>query len=347
MRAAVLHKNQTHLQIEEKALPQPGKNEVKVNIKCCGVCGSDVHLTVHKQIKLKHYPLTLGHEASGIVVSVGEGVSRFKKGERVVIAAGTSCGHCKFCEKGLWNLCPEVGVLGVDSDGAFAEEIMVQDRYLIHLPETIPFDEGAILADAVSTPYHALKYAGKIDAGEVVAIFGCGGLGIHAVLLAKVLGASKVIAFDVDRGALENAYSLGADEVLNLKEIKHSGKLLRELTNGVDLVCDFSGHYANIRDSLRAMNSGGRMVMVGIGKNSLEIPFPLMMVEKQISIIGSYGCDRRSIPELIDLYTQGKLNLKKSITSHHPLEEVNDCLENLYHRNGNPIRYIICPNGRL
>lgn len=347
MRAAVLHKNESHLVIEDKSLPEPTGHGVKISVKCCGVCGSDIHMTIHKQVRLKHYPAILGHEASGTIISTGEKVTSFKPGDRVVIGAGTSCGTCKFCTSGRWNLCEDAGVLGISCDGAFAEEIIVEDKILVKLPDKIPFDQGAILADAVSTPYHAIKNVGKIENGDIVAVYGCGGLGIHAVQLAKVLGASKVIAFDIDKGALENAAKLGADEAINLKEIKHSGKVLKELTGGADLVCDFSGHYNNIEDSLRAMNSGGRMVLVGIGKNSLEIGFPMRIVEKQVTIAGSLGCDNTAIPELIDLYLNGKLDLSHSISSHHPLEEINDCLENLYNRKGNPIRYIITPNGKI
>ena len=199
------------------------------------------------------------------------------------------------------------------------------------------------MADAVSTPYHALKYAGRVEPGEVVAIFGCGGLGIHAVLLAKALGAGRVIAIDVDDGALQNAAAFGADEILNLRGLKQVGKTLKQISGGCDVVLDFSGYYENVEQSLRAMNTLGRIVMVGIGRGKITIQLPLQITSRMISVIGSYGSDMRAIPELMQLFLDGKLDLSRSITSHHPLEEVNDCLENLHHRTGNPIRYIIEP----
>jgi propanol-preferring alcohol dehydrogenase len=344
MKAAVLHKGEAHLKIEDVPERSLHKHQIRVNIKCCGVCGSDIHVTLHKQVSLKNYPVIMGHEASGVVVEVGEDVRKFKKGDRVVISSGVSCGVCKFCKSGRPNYCPQKGVLGFDVDGAFAEHIITEERYLCHLPDSIPFDRGAILADAVSTPYHALKYAGKLEKGDTVAVIGCGGLGIHAVTLAKALGAGKVIAVDIDRGALENAEKYKADECINAKEHRNVGKILKELSGGIDILCDFSGYYKNIEESVRAMNSNGRMVMVGIGKNSLKIGFPMQIVDKMITITGSLGCDERAIPELMDLYVSGKLDLSHSITSHHSLEEVNDCLENLHHRIGNPIRYIIEPS---
>lgn len=347
MKAGVLYSSSSHLKIEEVTLPELKPDQVKVNIKCCGVCGSDIHMTIHKQVRLPHYPTILGHEASGVVSEVGEQVTKFKKGDRVVIASGLGCGKCPQCLNGRHNLCPDVQVLGAKMDGAFAEYVHIEERHLTKLPENIPFDQGAILADAVSTPYHAIKYIGKIQTGDTVAIYGCGGLGIHAVTLARALGATKVIALDIDEGALENAGKYKADELINLKKVKNSGKALQEVSKGIDLMLDFSGYYSNIEDCIRAMNPGGRMVMAGIGKHPFKIGFPFMVINKQISISGSLGCDARAIPELIELYSSGKLDLSTSITSHHPLEDVNQCLEDLYHRKGNPIRFIITPNGSI
>ncbi|HMU84805.1 MAG TPA: zinc-binding dehydrogenase [Leptospiraceae bacterium] len=347
MKAAVLYKDQTHLRIEDVPIPELKPGDVRVNIKCCGVCGSDIHMTIHKQVRLRHYPTILGHEASGVVTEVGSDVKKFKKGDRVVVCSGLGCGKCRQCLKGRHNLCPEINVLGAEMNGAYAEQITIEERHLYHLPDQIPFDQGAILADAVSTPYHALKFVGKIEPGEVVAVYGCGGLGIHAVTLARALGASKVIALDVDEGALDNAGKYKADEMIDLRRVRNSGKTLQELTGGVDLMLDFSGHYSNFEDAMRAMNPGGRMVMAGIGKHPFKLTFPFMVINKQISVLGSLGCDSRAIPELIDLYTSGRLDLSTSITSHHPLEDVNQCLENLYYRKGNPIRFIITPNGKI
>ena len=347
MKAGVLYQSESHLKIEDVTLPDLKPNDVKVDIKCCGVCGSDIHMTIHKQVRLKHYPTILGHEAAGVVREVGEKVTKFKKGDRVVLASGLGCGKCQHCLNGRHNLCASVEVLGYAMNGAFAEQVHIDERHLTILPDQIPFDQGAILADAVSTPYHALKFVGKIQQGDVVAVYGCGGLGIHAVILARALGASKVIALDIDRGALDNAGRYKADEAVDLRTVKNSGKTLQELTGGVDLMLDFSGHYSNFEDSIRAMNSGGRMVMAGISKHAFKVGFPFMLINKQISITGSLGCDSRAIPELIDLYLSGKLDLSTSITSHHPLEDVNNCIEDLHHRKGNPIRFIITPNGKV
>ncbi|MFB5651767.1 zinc-binding dehydrogenase [Leptospira wolffii] len=343
MKAAVLESGKRTLSIQEVSVPKVGPNEVKVGIKACGICGSDIHLILHGTLKCKHYPQIPGHEASGVVEEIGENVTRFKKGDRVVLAAGTSCGQCPACKSGRENLCKEIGVFGFDRSGSFAEYNVVEERYLYPLPDSIPFEQGAILADAVSTPYNAIKFRGKIQDGDTVAVFGCGGLGIHGVAIARALTKGKVIALDVDKGALENALAYGANEVVDLKSVKNPGKTLKEISKGVDLLADFSGRMTNIEESLRAMNPGGRMVLVGIGREPLKFAIPFSLIEKQITVAGSYGSDHRAIPELIDLYVEGKLNLSKSITGIRKLDEINQGLQDLEDRKGNPIRYIISP----
>ncbi len=341
MKAAVLEKEARRLEVRDVVLPAVQPMQVRVKVHACGVCGSDVHLVLHRTMQAKSYPRIPGHESAGIVLETGEGVTRVKKGDRVVISAGTSCGKCPACLAGRENLCPEVGVLGFDADGSYAEEVIVPERSLFPFSSNIPFEQAAILADAVSTPYHALRYAGRIKAGETVAVFGCGGLGIHGVLLARALGA-RVYALDVDAGALANAEKAGAHEVIDLKGRVNAGKILKE-KGGVDLVADFSGYYKNIEDSVRAMNPGGRMVLVGIGRNQLNFAIPASLIFRQICVCGSYGSDSRALPELIDLLESGKINLGPSISSVHPLEEAQQCIEDLESRKGNPIRFVLRP----
>ncbi|MCC5814941.1 MAG: zinc-binding dehydrogenase [Leptospira sp.] len=347
MKAAVLNKGKNLVEIQDVQEAKPSDSEVKVEIAACGVCGSDVHLIAHGTLKCKHYPGVPGHEASGKVVEIGESVSKFKKGDRVVISAGTSCGTCEFCLAGRENLCKSLGVFGFDRNGSFAQFNTVEERYLYHLPDSIPFDQGAILADAVSTPYHAIRFQGKIQESDTVAIIGCGGLGIHGVAIARAFTKSKLIAIDIDENALENASKYGADETISIKKVKNPGKELKEISKGVDLLVDFSGYTSNIEESVRAMNPGGRMVMVGIGRNPLTFKIPFLIIEKMLTVTGSYGSDRRAIPELIQLIESGKLDLSQSITSHHGLDELNECIDHLDRRIGNPIRFIIEPNKNI
>ncbi|XDD54063.1 zinc-binding dehydrogenase [Leptospira sp. WS4.C2] len=343
MKAAVLPAGSKSLEIQELDLPTLLPNQVKIKVKACGICGSDIHLVLHGKMKATYGPCVPGHETSGVVDEIGEQVTKFKKGDRVVVSAGTSCGKCKHCLANRENLCEEIGVLGFNQRGGFAEYLQIEERYLHQLPDEIPFTEGAILADAVSTPYHAVKYQGEIKPGDTVAIIGCGGLGIHAVAIAKALGAGRIFAVDIDSGSLENAKAYGADELILVEKNMQVGKVLKEKSGGIDLLCDFSGYMPNIENSVRAMSRGGRIVLVGIGRNKLEIPMPFFLIERQIRITGSYGSDRRAIPELIQLYKDKKLSLTKSISGVHKLEETNEFLHALEEKKGNPIRFIINP----
>ncbi|MGE8721071.1 zinc-binding dehydrogenase [Leptospira terpstrae] len=343
MKAAVLPPGSRSLEIQDLDLPTLLPNQVKIKVKACGICGSDIHLVLHGKMKASYTPCVPGHETSGVVDEIGEEVTKFKKGDRVVVSAGTSCGKCKHCLAGRENLCEEIGVLGFNQRGGFAEYLQIEERYLHLLPDEIPFTEGAILADAVSTPYHAVKYQGEIKPGDTVAIIGCGGLGIHAVAIAKALGAGRIFAVDIDSGSLENAKAYGADELILVEKNMQVGKVLKEKSGGIDLLCDFSGYMPNIENSVRAMSRGGRIVLVGIGRNKLEIPMPFFLIERQIRITGSYGSDRRAIPELIQLYKDKKLSLTKSISGIHKLEEANEFLHALEEKKGNPIRFIINP----
>ena len=343
MRAARLHKGERHLRIEEVPIPQPGPGEIRVRVRACGVCGSDVHATIHPMIQLKEHPRIMGHESSGEVEALGVGAARFAVGDRVVIGAGTSCGTCRHCLAGRDNACEHVGVLGFDRDGAFAEYVVVPERYAHRLPDEVPFDRGAILADAVSTPYHAVKVVGALEEGDTLVVMGCGGLGIHALLIGRALGAGKIVAVDVDDGALQHAEAAGAHVLIDARRVRSVGKALKEATGGVDVAVDFSGQYGNISEAVRAMNTRGRIVMVGLGRGKLELGLPAVMTYRQLRICGSYGCERSAVPELIDLVSSGRLDLSRSITSQHPLDDVNTCLEDLHSRRGNPVRFVINP----
>lgn len=343
MKAARLYSGKHELIVEDVPHRTPGPSEIRIRVRACGVCGSDVHLVLHGSMRASHYPVTPGHEIAGDIVETGANVKDFEKGDRVVIAAGTSCGTCKHCLSGRENLCREAGVFGFNHDGGYAEEFTVDARYATKLPASIPYDQGAILADAVSTPYHALTRTGALQPGDNVAVFGCGGLGVHAVACARALGAGKVAALDVAAGALENAARAGATEIINVKNVKSAGKALKEAVGGADVVLDFSGRYENVEEALRAMNEGGRIVLVGLGRGRMDLAMPATLIFKQVSIRGSYGGDRRTIPELIQLVESGKLNLSHSISGHLKLEDANRAIHDLENRVGNPVRFILTP----
>ncbi len=343
MQAALYFLGEHNLKLENVAIDEPQAHEVQVKIMACGICGSDLHL-IHGFLKPVKSPIILGHEASGIVCKTGRNVTTVKVGDPVVISAGTSCGKCKFCLSQRENLCPEVGVLGFNRDGAFAQYINIPERNVAILPPNIPFEEAAILADAVSTPYHAIKYAGNLQKNQNILVIGCGGLGIHAIKIAKALEANEIYAFDIDDASLQNAIIAGATQVFNSRNLK---ELVKKLAKEIQfsLILDFTGNFDSVEPLLRLLESGGKYIMVGLSKKELHLKMSSYIVFRSLSICGSYGSDSRALNDLIQLYD--KLNLKTSISEVLPLSRINEGLEILEKRIGNPIRIVIKPDENI
>jgi threonine dehydrogenase-like Zn-dependent dehydrogenase len=194
----------------------------------------------------------------------------------------------------------------------------------------------------VATPFHAVTNRGALKVGEKVAVFGCGGLGIHGAQIAKVCGASLVIAVDTIDSALERAKKVGADEVINPKKGKPFEKI-KELTGGmgVDLALEFIGLKETIDQAVRCVRIGGRTVVIGLGPDEVILPPPTQIVRSELSLLGSYGSTTSEIQNVINLVASGKLDLSESITERFPLEGVNKGLDHLHKKIGNPIRIVI------
>ncbi len=343
MRAARLHRPRSgdapeDLRVEEVPDPAPGPGEVLVRVHACGVCASDLHV-VQGITPSSHLPITLGHEAAGTVEAVGDDVADWLPGDRVLVPAGRFCGQCPMCTGGRENLCPFQEVLGVTADGAQAELAIAPGRMLLPVPSTLPFDQAAILADAVATPYHALKRAG-IREGATCAIVGLGGLGMHAVQLAKLAGAT-VIGVDVDPVSLERARQWGADEVVDASD-GGGWRRVKELTEGgVELAFEFVGLQATAHDAVKSLRPGGRATLVGISRERLST-MPLgLFVAQELEVVGSFGSTSQDVNELLDLVEVGRLDLSRSVSHTLTLDEFPDALAMLESRDGNPIRIVV------
>ena len=342
MKAARFYKAGETLKIEMVHVPKLGGNDVLVNVKACGICGSDIHIVYEGVTPTAYSPITLGHEPSGVITALGSEVEGWKVGDRVTINPFLTCGKCINCLSGNSQICLSRRVIGIHTEGGLAEFLKVPAKNLVSLPENIPFDQGGIAVDAVATPFHAITNRGSLKTGEKVAIFGCGGLGIHGVQIAKVCGASLVIAVDTIDSALERAKKVGADEVINPKKEKPIEKI-KEMTGGigVDLALEFIGLRETIDQAVGCVRVGGRTVVVGLGPEAISLLPPTVFVRSELSLLGSYGSTTSEIQSVIDLVASGKLNLSDSITEKFPLEEVNKGLDHLHKKIGNPIRIVI------
>ncbi len=346
MKAALFYEPHQPLRIEDVPTPTPGPGEALIKVKACGICASDLHIFAG-EIRgfAMPQPLIPGHEASGVIVGLGSGVEGWREGERVVATVpGKTCGACRPCRQSDLEACLAPRIVGVDYHGAFAEYLTFPVHSLVRLPDSIPFEQGAILADAVGTPFHAVIVRGALRAGERVAIFGVGGLGTHAVQIARLAGAGEIIAVDVLPGALARAKTLGADHLIDSRHEDPAARI-RELTGGegVDLAVELVGRPATIAAAEASLGRGGRAVLVGIGAEPITVlPTAIFSVFNH-ALLGSLGYRRDDVVRLVRLVAGGRLDLSGSISARLPLAEINEGVRRLEEKVGDPVRIMVCP----
>ncbi len=340
MKAARLVETGKPLKLENVPVPHPGKDELLIKVKATGICSSDIHYQDGRS-RVTKLPITLGHEISGEVEKCGEEVQGFSPGDRVCLFYLVTCGDCMMCNSSKDNYCSNAKMLGKNLDGGFAEYVAVPARNAFAIPDNIPFSQAALITDAVATPFHALKRA-AVQVGDSVLITGIGGLGIHAVQIASIMGASQVIAMDLDGQKLELAKKLGATAVINPKTDDLAENIAR-LTkgNGVNVAVELIGLTKTIRQSIEATGLGGKTVIVGICPEEIGLnPYHDLLL-KERTILGSADQCREDFPVIIDLAARGRLNLGHSVTHELPLEKINDGLEMLKNKNENPVRIVV------
>ncbi len=217
MKAAVLHPG-GQLKLSDVPRPEPGAGEVLVRVAACGICHTDLHYIDHGVSTFKT-PVILGHEVSGTITGLGAGVTRLGEGDRVLLPAVFTCGTCRMCRSGRENIWEQMKMMGNHVDGAYAEFVLAPAKDCFVLPPEIPLAEACLIGDAMSTPYHAVKHRAKVGMGSVVAVFGCGGVGINAIQFAALAGG-HVIAVDIDDRKLALARQFGARDTLNPRAVE-------------------------------------------------------------------------------------------------------------------------------
>jgi D-arabinose 1-dehydrogenase-like Zn-dependent alcohol dehydrogenase len=256
MKAAVFHGSEGGLKVEDIPVPQVGPDQILVKVAACGACHTDLHYLEHGVPTFKKPPIVLGHEASGVVEEVGVDVPNFKTGQRVLIPAVLTCGKCRFCRMGRENICSDMKMLGNHFDGAYAEYVAVPAKDVLDLPASIPIEEASIIADALSTPYHAVKNRAQVKPGDTVVVFGCGGVGINAVQIAATVGA-YVIAVDVNEKKLKWATELGAARTINASKVERVSKEVKKLTGGgADIAMEVIGNPRTIEEAFESVRVG-------------------------------------------------------------------------------------------
>ena len=323
MKAMVLHKFNEPLRLEEVETPKIGVGELLVKVKSCGVCASNVRFVkgTAPYIKLPHI---LGHEPAGEVVDVGPEVEDFAIGDRVCVYIFVICGKCLYCNTGQANNCISCQRIGIELNGAYAEYLKVPARNAVKIPNGISYEEASVIPDAINTPFHAIRERAKIRIGEEVVIIGIGGLGIHAVQIAKSCGA-RVIAIDVLPHKLEFAKKYGADEVIDARK-EDIVKRVRELThgNGADAHINFVGSPDTILTGLQSLRRGGRLVIVGTDPllRDLQVNPQKEISMEERDILGSHASTRQEMLQVLSLIQAGRI--KPIVAARYPLTEANE-----------------------
>lgn len=342
MKAAVFHGPNQPLRIEEVPTPTINAHEVLVKVAACGVCHTDLHYLDHGVQTFKKPPLILGHEPSGTVAQIGSEVKNFKEGDRVLLPAVLTCGFCEFCRTGRENICQTMLMFGNNIDGAYAEYVVAPSKDIFHLPNEIPLEEGSIIADAISTPYHAVKNRAEVKPGDSVVVFGCGGVGINVVQVAAAAGGS-VIAVDISDQKLEWAKKMGAQVTINATKVENVGKEIRKLTGGgADIAIEAIGKPQTIEAAFGTLRKGGRLVVVGYSADDIKLSAAKIMYF-EMEIRGSLGCRPVDYPRLIELCRIGKIKVAELVTHRFPLEKINEAFDLLRSHDDNALRSIVIP----
>ena len=316
------------IRVEEVEIPTPSAHQVKIAVQFAGICGSDLHEYNHGPQLIpvdKPYPLnghqgvtTLGHEFSGIVEEVGEHVTTVKKGDRVVVEPLFKNFESRFTTSGFYNLSEPLGFVGLSSNGGFANYTVVED-YMVHkIPDSMSFEQGALVEPA-AVAVHAVLESG-LKVGQTVLVSGAGPIGLLCVQAAIAAGASTVFVTDVSEKRLEKAKEVGATHVFNAKD-DGIAKKIREITSyGVDVVLDAAGVQNSFDTGLASVRNGGVIVLVALfGKNITHNAYEQVVRELTIKGIIAY---RNIFPQVIDLIDSGRMPVEKLVTNKIALDNI-------------------------
>ncbi|ABK71453.1 zinc-binding dehydrogenase [Mycolicibacterium smegmatis] len=343
MRAERFYADTKKVVVEDVPVPEPGHGEVLVKVEFCGICHSDLSLingTFPAQVPV----VTQGHEASGVIAKLGPGVTGWSEGDRVIVAAGRPCMSCPNCLRGDIGNCLRIQLMAFAYDGAWAEYTVAQAVGLTRVPDNVPLEQAAILADAVSTPYGAVVRTGKVGIGESVGVWGVGGVGTHIVQLSRLVGAAPVIAVDIKPEVLERALAVGADYAFDARDEDLADKIAGVTGGrGLDVAFDAVGLASTFEQALDRLTVGGRLVAVGMSAESPTVGPTSMFGLTQKQVLGHLGYQNVDIATLATLVSLGRLDLSRSISEIVSLEDIAAGIDKLERQEGSPIRILVRP----
>ncbi len=359
MQAAVMRRNHAPLEIEEAGIDEPGSGEVLLKTSASGICHSDLHV-IEGSLPVPP-PCILGHEPAGVVEAVGEGVTDFAPGDRVIGCLTAWCGVCRFCTQGRPYLCPTQFVGRpegsaprlTDARGeaigqfanlsSFAERMLCPERSLVRIRDDMPLDRASLIGCGVTTGLGAALNTVHVPAGASVVVIGCGGVGLAAIQGARIVGAGRIVAVDAQPWKLDLAEKLGASHCVDASDGDPVAAVQALTGGGADFVFECIGLAATVQQAIGMTVRGGTAVLVGVVPITEMVPIPaadLTLQEKRL--VGSYMGSNRfrfDMPKYVDFYMDGRLLLDEMISSRIGLDEVNEALDRM--RKGEAARQVI------
>ncbi|HSM66040.1 MAG TPA: Zn-dependent alcohol dehydrogenase [Ilumatobacteraceae bacterium] len=350
MRAAVLNSIPGHLDIEDVQIGEPGPREVLIRTAAAGLCHSDLHFMEGKYSY--PCPAVLGHESAGVVEAVGSMVHYVQPGDHVITCLSAFCGHCSQCTDGHLSLCENKGTELVRQPGepprlrrgtgevvnqylhlsSFAEQMLVHEQALVKIDPEMPLDIAALIGCGVTTGLGAVFRTARVSPGETVAVIGCGGIGLSAIQGARIAGANRIIAVDMNEAKLELAQQLGATHVVNAS-IADPVLAVKELTGGgVHHAFEAVGLKVTAEQSFQMLRNGGQATVIGMIPLGVKIELSGVDLLYEKTMTGSnMGSNqfRTDMPRYIDMYLDGRLQLDEMVSERISLDEVNDGFEEM------------------
>ncbi len=329
------------MEIVEEPVPEAGRGQVLVRIEYNGICGSDVHF--FKDGRVGDCVLTdkfvLGHEVSGTVVKLGEGVEDLNVGDRVALEPGYACGKCEFCKSGRYNLCPDVKFFAAPPvRGALQEYVAHPADMCFKLPDNVSTMEGA-LVEPLAVGLHATGL-GNVGLGQSVVILGAGCIGLVTLLSARARGASKIIVADLYEKRLEYAREMGADVTINAQTEDVPGRIREILKEGPDVVLETAGSPATIAQTAHIAKRGGTIVLVGMSAQS-EISYNFFQIMEKEATVKCVFRYRNLYPTAIAAIASGSINVKQIVTNEFSLEDSNLAFDTVVKDARNVVKGII------
>jgi alcohol dehydrogenase len=330
------------LRVEERPKPKPGPGDVTVKVILSTICGSELHM-LHGLLPVEK-GLILGHEPVGIVEEIGEGVKGFEVGDRVAVSCITRCGHCYYCQKGLYFNCEKGGFqMGFHMNGSHAQYMRVPyaELALYKIPDELKTEEVIFVTDALSTGYKGAEM-GRIEPGDTVVIYGSGPIGICALVCAKLWNPESVILVDLLPERLEFAKKMGADVVINPND--HDPiEVVKELTHGrgADVAIEAVGVPQTFTWTCESLRNGGHISVLGVFDRPTEIPIQKLINRSPEIRIGSLTT--ANIPQLINLIAKRKIDLSSLLTHAFPLDQAAEAFDVFDKRRGGAMKVGLRP----